>query len=243
MSICRSTMRRPLLVALLALAAHSSFAHNPYELSATACLWSNRVDLDVVMEFRTGLRLAGVAPQAPPGVSATNWFAENQVGLLTCAKSFCEIQAGENSLPVQSAVVALGVEDHVEFHIQYPPATNHPLRFEAAGLKSLAGQGQYGVALTVLDMVHGRVLGQPVVFADAPTLAVEISAPAKTEIIAPSPAAAVKATTVGTNPAIALDSTTPPAKPVSNPVERGLISGVAALLLLAVVWRCSRRRS
>ncbi len=247
MSLCRSTIRRvrrPLLAALLALAAPlSSFAHDPYEITATAYLWTNRVDLNVAMEFRTGLRLAGVEPRPPAGVSTTNWFAENRAALLASAKSFCQVQSGSNLLPIRSVEVALGVEDHIEMRMEYPPATERPLRFDAAGLKALAGQGQYGVVLTVLDMVNGKVLGQPVLFADAPTLAVEIPAFTETGMISSGPAAAAKATTVSASLPTALDSTTPPEKPVGNLIVPGLISGVAALLLLAVVWRRQRVKS
>ena len=239
-----SRLGRAAVIALLsATAVFPVWAHDPYEITATAYLQSNRVDLDVVMEFRTGLRLAGVAPQAPPGVSTTNWFAENQDAMLTCAKSFCEISSGGKVLPVQSATVALVVEDHVELHVKYPAATERPLRFEAAGLKALAGLGQYGVALTVLDMVNGKVLGQPVLFADAPTLAVEIPAPAEAEMISPRPVVTATATTIGTSPPVGLDSKIPEAKTTGNLIVRGLISGMAALLLLGVVWRRNRNRS
>ncbi|HTL72861.1 MAG TPA: hypothetical protein VL863_06120 [bacterium] len=235
--------QRLLLFTFALFMCRMGLAHDPYELTATASLWTNRVDLSVVMEFRTGLRLAGVASRPPAGVSATNWFAENQAALLVCGKSFCQIQAGENLLPVRRVNVALRAEDHIEFQVEYPPATERPLRFDAAGLKALAGQGQYGLALTVLDMVHGKVLGQPVLFADAPMVVAEIAPPAKVAMVSPA------TSTIPNTTSVAVSRTNSPESPVASGKSGGrllvsaLVSGIAALLLLGIVWQRSKRKS
>jgi len=192
MSFHRSILRhvrRLFLTVLLGSAALSAFAHDPFGLTATAYLWTNRVNLTVVMEFRAGLRLAGVEPRPPAGVSTTNWFAANRPALLVAGKQFCEIESGTNLIPARSVEVVLVVEDHIEFHLEYPPAMERPLRFDVLGLKALAGQGQYGLALAVLDMVHGKVLGQPVLYADDPILVAEIATPAIPVLDAPVVAA------------------------------------------------------
>jgi hypothetical protein len=225
--LCR--VRRPLLAILLVSAAFSGFAHDPYGLTATAYLWTNRVDLTVVMEFRTGLRLAGVEPRPPAGVSTTNWFAENRAALLACGKSFCQIESGKNLLPVSAVEVTLGVEDHIEMQLEYPAATERPLRFDAAGLKTLAGQGQYGVALTVLDMVNGKVLGQPVIFADAPSFVAEVAPSAKDLASGSAIAAAPNAIVSPVNTSSSPDQAK---KTPEKSLGWALISGVAVLLLL-----------
>jgi hypothetical protein len=232
---------RALVAGLLLATAVSSHAHDPYEITATAYLYSNRVDLDVVMEFRTGMRLAGLAPRPPAGISNSNWFAGNQAGLQTCAQSFCELQAGGKLLPVKTVATELLVEDHIKLQVTYPPATERPLRFNLAGLRTLAGQGQYGVALTVLDMVNSKVLGQPVIFADEPTLAAQLPTPTRSEIILPV------STEVAGKPAVIASQ---PASPTASSAKQmpggglgvsALILGVAALMLLFLA-RCRYRR-
>jgi hypothetical protein len=236
-------VRRAFFFGLLALSAASSLAHDPYGLTATAYLRTNRVDLDVVMEFRTGLRLAGVEPRPPAGVSTTNWFAENRPALLAGGKTFCQIEAGTNLLPVRSIEVVLAVEDHIEFRVEYPPAPERPLRFAAAGLKKLTGQGQYGVALTVLDMVNGKVLGQPVLFADAPTLVAEIAAPVKLETNSPGQAATISTPGVAARPTNSPAASVADRKPVGKLFVWACIAGIVALLLLTILRQCNRAKS
>jgi hypothetical protein len=211
-------------------------ASDPGEITATAYLRSNRVDWVMQTDFQTGLRLAGVTARRPAAVSVTNWFAQHQPELQAAGKSFCRIQSGPNGLPVRAATVTLGVENQIETQVEFPPVTAGPLRFAVPGLKVLAADGHpSGIALTVVDMVGHQMLGQRVVFADAPILAVDVRSPAAATAVPPS----APPVSPAARPAIPpVPAATPPKSRLDWPSL--VIIGGLALLVLAVEF--GRRR-
>src|SRR5262249_1405594 len=135
-------------------------AHDPYEITSTASVFTNGIDVRVEMEFRTALRLGGV--ELRPTEAVEDSFRANRDGLLRSAGGFFRVFAGGNLLAPQGTHVVLGVENHVQFELRYPASHFRPLRFVAEGLKQFEGQGPYGTTLTVLDMVNKTVIGQTV---------------------------------------------------------------------------------
>jgi len=136
-------------------------AHDLYEITSTASIFTNSIEVQVEMEFRTALRLAGVETAQPP---SEELFRANQSRLLATAGNFFQVFAGGNLLTLRSTNVTLGVENHVQFRLEFPASRFRPLRFTADGLKPFEGQGPYGTTLTVLDMVNKKVLGQTVLY-------------------------------------------------------------------------------
>jgi len=151
-----------------------ALAHDPYEIVSTAYLHSNRLDLEVQMEFNTAMLVAGVNRREHPDVSEGDLFGRVKPQLEAVAAKFFEVLAGGGELPLRQAGVSLGVENHVQFELTYAQPDKQPLRFKAIGLRALEGLGPYGTALTVLDMVNQKVLGQPVLFPDSPEIEVEV---------------------------------------------------------------------
>ncbi|TAK95796.1 MAG: hypothetical protein EPO07_15085 [Verrucomicrobia bacterium] len=143
-------------------------AHDPYEITSTANLFSNRTELDIEMEYRTARLLAGLGWTINTNVTQADEFATMLPKLNEAAGAFFDVTAGRNAFPARETNVTLGVENHVKIHLVYPPAGDRPLRFVADGLKPLANEGPYGSSLIVLDRVRQKVLAQSVLFAATP---------------------------------------------------------------------------
>ena len=160
-----------------------ALAHDPYEIISTAYLHSNRLDLNVQMEFNTALLVAGVNPRAYPGIPEAELFEQVAPQLESAAAEFFQVMSGGEELSLAGAAINLGVENHVQFSLTFPHPDKQPLRFIANGLRGLESVGPYGTTLTVLDMVNQKVLGQPVLFGDRPEMDVPVPS-----IVNPQPA-------------------------------------------------------
>jgi hypothetical protein len=159
-------VRTAILICLVALLATPARAHDPYELTSVAYVRSNQIELFIEMEFPAAMTLAGQKPVR--NVAVLSQFETALPHLRELAGGFYQLSAGNNALYPVSTNVELGVEDHIQFKITYPPTNYRPLQFAARGLGAESGENPYGTSLTVLDMVNQKVLGQVTLFAGQP---------------------------------------------------------------------------
>lgn len=157
-------MRLLALLGLLSLAGNFARAHDPYEITSVVYVRSNVIELFVEMEFPTGMKLAGVEPVR--GAAALTQFEQAQPQLATLAGGFFDFTAGNNRVAALTTNISLGVEDHIQFKLEYAATPLRPLQFTARGLRGVS-DSPYGTSLTVLDMVNQKVLGQTTLFADS----------------------------------------------------------------------------
>jgi len=182
-------------------------AHDPYEITSVAYLYSNRIELFMEMEFPTGMTLAGQKPVRD--VAVLSQFEAALPRLRELAGGFYEFTAGNNAVQPLSTNVELGVEDHIRFRMEFASTQYRPLRFVAHGLGTDANENPYGTSLTVLDMVNQKVLGQTTLFAATPTAEFP---PRITESVETGTAA------IETNPAVATIATPTPTPQATPPV-------------------------
>jgi hypothetical protein len=181
--ISRSRPPVILLILLILSKPFPSFAHDPYEITSTLSLYSNRTELSALMEFRTALLLAN----QPPPLSSNDVpeiFTSAQPALQHAAEQLFQLHASANELHPDSITVTREVEDHLQFKLSFPVCLGQPLQLKARGLEPLTNQGPYGATVTVLDMVNQKVLGQTVLFAITPAADF---APARAALTQPSP--------------------------------------------------------
>ena len=170
---------RLLFVLLL---ASPVFAHDPYEITSTINLRSNRTEVEIEMEFNAAMLLVGV-PRSREPVDEVALFQSKVPELQRQAAEFLQLGSAGGALIVTGTNVTLGVENHVKFSLQFP-AVRGGLRVNAAGLKSLGEQGPFGTTVTVLDLVNMKVLGQSVLFAESPVAEFASAVPVTNAVIA-----------------------------------------------------------
>ncbi len=222
-------MRVFAFICLLSLTGNVARAHDPYEITSVVYVRSNVIELFVEMEFPTGMKLAGVEPVR--GVAALTQFEQTQSQLATLAGSFFEFTAGNNRVAALTTNVSLGVEDHIQFKLEYAPTPLRPLQFAARGLRGVS-DSPYGTSLTVLDMVNQKVLGQTTLFADSPRADFPPPPPDTGEppiLVTASPPAL---TPTVTN-APGLPRTQSPATKPTPPPPAAYLPGIVIMLLLA----------
>lgn len=213
-------------------------AHDPYQIISVAYLHSNRTELVMEMEFPTAMKLAGIEPARE--AAAVSQFEGALPQLRAAAGAFFQFTAGNQTVVAQRTNVELVVENHIRFQLQFAPTPFQPLRFAAPGLRALAELGPYGASLTVLDLVHQKVVGQSTLFADSP--AAEFTPlPQVTKPAAAAPASAVVQTPAPPQAAtVEADSALPSAaapRRRSNFIALFLIAG-----FFAMGWLVRRRR-
>lgn len=186
-------IRRVLSCGLLLAGFAAAEAHDPYEVTTVVYLQSNRIDLYLEMEFPTAMTLAGLKPSRPDAVS--NQFESALPQLQQLAGGFFEFTAGNHVVLPLRTNVELGVENHVQCRVEFATTEYRPLRFVPRGLRT-ATDAPYGVALTVLDMVNKKVLGQTALFADTPPAEFPASA------MGDEPAPGTPATVLTANPGV-----------------------------------------
>jgi hypothetical protein len=236
----KSFPKAALLVCLALSFGPSARAHDPYEITSVVYLQSNRIELFVELEFPTGMTLAGQKPTRD--VATLSQFEAALPQLRKLAGGFYDFTAGNHVVPALATNVELGVEDHIRFRVDYATTPHRPLRFVARGLGGNADENPYGASLTVLDMVHKKVLGQTTLFA--------ASAPAE---FPPrnqeSPDAVVMAVETNIATLTAVETTQPtdaPSQPATNkarPPEGSRWSAVVFFAGLALIlYHIFRRR-
>src|SRR5215831_11165750 len=119
-----------------------AFAHDPYEITSTLSLYSNRAELQVELEFRAGMLLSGHAEPVEAS-EAPSQFETIRSGLTKTAARFFHLSTGNNLLEPASTAVTLGVENHIRVQLSYPPLSTNAFSLDVPGLKSLSDQGPY----------------------------------------------------------------------------------------------------
>ncbi len=238
----RSSFKFPLfafsLSALVIFFSLPAFAHDPYEITSTIRIETNRTLVEIEMEFNGAMLLAG-GPRSQKPEDQPALFQSKLSELQHQAGQFFEITGVAGSLSASSTNVTLGNENHVKFSLEYP-ATRSGLKLNAAGLKSLSEHGPFGTTVTVLDMVNSKVLGQPVLFASNPTAD-----------FTPQPATFTPTNTLAaipqinippaTNPITAPTPTSPKPAKVRESVWNFVILGLYGAILVVLLrrWRAA----
>jgi len=156
------------LVALLALVTVATArAHDPYEITTRAFIYSNHLELRIEMEFPAAMLLAGQGGWRTNHLPAADQLALAYPMLAARAAGFLQVMTNGVPLPVTSTNIALGIEEHVSFILWLPAPTTDEVGFAIGELRQLSEHGTYGTSLTVLDMVRQQVLGQTVLFGDS----------------------------------------------------------------------------
>lgn len=225
-----------LVLAFLLVIAAPAFAHDPYEISSTVRIETNRTLIEVEMEFNGAMLLVG-GPRSSEVAEQAALFQTKLSELQQQAGQFFGVSGVAGTLSASGTNVTLGVENHVKFNLEYP-ATRSGLKLEATGLKALSERGPFGVGVTVLDLVNMKVLGQATLFANSPVA--EFAPPVKEQarlVTAGMPTNAPPVTTV---------ATPIPAKPVAPPKENDslwilLVLGGFAVALVVLIrrWRAA----
>ncbi len=262
-SFPHSLASHPLSVALLlTLISLRALAHDPYEITSTLSLYSNRTDLRVEMEARTALLFAGYStPVTSDQIPAI--FTSLHEALTDTASRFLKVTAAGREMYPEKTSLLLGVEDHIQFTLQFPRIRGQSIRCEPSVLHAFTNEGPYGISLTVLDMVNKKVLGQSVLFRDSTaaefpsTLSETLLATPKSDeggsnAPATIPAGVVRLSRSDLEPAVQRSASAPPppAQPSRSPLAAGpkmhpILAAMTFLFVgtcsLFVVWRAKRK--
>ena len=217
-----------ILLLLAGFAALPAHAHDPYEITATASVLSNR------FEVRAARLLAGLGWPTNQIDEAAE-FTAMKPALEKAAENFFQVSTAGKNLPVDSVAVQLGVENHVTFTVEFPAVGSQRVVISVPGLALLAPEGQYGVGLTVLDMVRKKVLGQHVFTAANPLAQAAFGPPAE-EIFAAQKTGGVTATV---SSPVKLTDQTEPLKPETKPLPKSPLLWpwfVAAAGIILAAW-------
>ncbi len=222
------------------LAGFSARAHDPYEITATASVLPNRFEITAIYEYRAARLLAGLGWPTNQ-INEAEEFSTMKPALEKVAATFFQVAADGKKLRPISATAQLGVENHVTFTVGFPAVGTQPLVMSAPGLAALAPEGQYGVGLTVLDMVRKKVLGQHVFSAANPLATASFAPPAEAIAAVQKTNAATAKIELPSEPAKSISIqpsklATPTAK--KNPPLWPWF--IAAAIGLAVAWRMRR---
>jgi len=223
-------VKRFFLTCLAAALLRTALAHDPYEITSVVYVYSNRIDLFVEMEFPTGMRLAGLEPDRE--VSPARQFETAQTALKDLAGNFFTFTAGNNAVLPLRTNLELGVEDHIRIQMEFAPTPYRPLQFTADGLQNIVDSAS-GTSLTVLDMVHQKVLGQTTLFADSQRA--EFPPPTASSISVSAPALETNSTPQITVSATSPDPNPPPAIAAEDEAAPKLFSVRRAFMLVVVI--------
>src|SRR5215471_2878611 len=95
------------------------FAHDPYEITSTLSLYSNRAELHAELEFRAGMQLSGHTEPVETS-DAQPRFEVARPTLTKAAAQFFRLSTGNDELKPGSIAVTLGVENHIRFKLSWP---------------------------------------------------------------------------------------------------------------------------
>ena len=246
------------LAFLLALGSLRALAHDPYEITSALSLYSNRTELRVEMEARTALLFAGhsesVTSEQIPGI-----FTSLHEALTDTASRFFKVTAAEREMYPEKTSLLLGVEDHIQFTLQFPRVRGQSIRCEPRVLHAFTNEGPYGISLTVLDMVNKKVLGQSVLFRDSsavefPSLSSPTLSPPLSETLSNAPASpaadVVKLSPSDLEPAEQPSASPPEVQRSQSPLAAGpklapILATITFLFIstcsLIVFWRAKRK--
>jgi len=163
-----NTILKILSCALL-LVLRVASAHEPFEITSNARLFSDRITLNVLITDSTAAKLC------LPGATITSKLHEaelraNRVGVERCAAALYVVTDGAAELAPSKVEVRLTEEQDLDVMLTYPPSTQTHLSFEAVHLKRL-DDPTYGATFTATS--EKAFLAQKLLRADDPVLTVE----------------------------------------------------------------------
>src|SRR5262245_60886278 len=120
--------------ALLFLATLSAFAHDPYEITSTFSIHTNRSEMRIELEYRAAASLAG----AMASNEGTVTFEKMRPALKKVAGGFYRITANGKEVLPDDVNVSLDVENHVRLNVSYPSVAGQTVAFDAVALKTLS---------------------------------------------------------------------------------------------------------
>jgi len=224
-----------LICALLGVGGLPAAAHDSNVIAAVAYIRPTQVQLVMEMTFPTGMILAGCKPSSD--LTVERQFEAGQSPLRLFLGGLIEVTAGSRACLALRTNAELTLEQHIRGSVEFPATTNRPLRFIARGLRD-APESPYRVALSVLDLVNRKVLGQVVLAADSPPAVFPPVIPSLGPLVTVHTGKAEvveKAIEVSAQSA----ASAPPAK------SPWLMAGatLAAMAVLIVAWRFTQQRS
>jgi hypothetical protein len=151
------------------LLARTARAHDPFQITSTARIHADRIDLRVTMFGRTAMKVC-FADQRPAPLDRAA-FDALRPQIEACAARLFDVTAGGERLAPTSAIAILTEENDVDSTLTYPAATRAPLVFDAVHLKRLTDP-TYGAELTATG--DGVFLGQALLRADDSTLRIDL---------------------------------------------------------------------
>jgi hypothetical protein len=152
-----------LALAVVLLVARRAAAHDPFQITSTARIHADRIELRVTMYERTALKICHSGPPVELGPAV---FEAVRTELEACAARLFEVTSDGEKLAPTSIHVVLTEENDIDSTIVYPPG-KEPIVFDGVHLKRLSDP-TYGAELTVTG--DGAFLGQALLRADESTL-------------------------------------------------------------------------
>ncbi len=162
-------MIRRLLCLLFAVVSLAR-AHDAFEITATARINADSLDITVTTARATAMDIALGKPDSPS--FAPEDFDQHRAKFVASAARMFRVTSGDQPLALRSAEVTLGPEDDVDYHLVFPRPTASPLRIDAIHISKLAYG--YGAALTVQEK-SGIVLSTKLLTATDTTLEVSLA--------------------------------------------------------------------
>lgn len=144
-----------------------AWAHDVKEMTISARLHADRIDLVVVTSNHLAATILAGADGKLPALNAAT-FPALRPALVEQGKKFCKLSSGEETAPglEPTAIdVLLGSDGEVEFFLAYPRAGDGPLHLEAAVLARL--EPGYTVNLKVLDQKRKLLATKALTHGDA----------------------------------------------------------------------------
>jgi hypothetical protein len=184
-------MRRAAAVGACAIAAgglvaRAALGHDPFQITSTARVHRDRIDVRVTMYERTAAQIC--LEGAPAAHLDAARFEASRAQFDACAPRLFDVTAHGRKLVPSAASASLTAENDVDFSVTYPPAAAPPLVFDAVHLRRLSNP-TYGAELTVTG--DGVFLGQALLRADESTLTIDgLSPPSETVSSVPGAAPA-----------------------------------------------------
>ena len=135
------------LLALGVLPARVARAHAPFEITSTARLHADRLELRVLVALSTATKMCLRPGEAARPITRAT-FEPQRPAFEACARALYAITAGGQPLAPRAVRVAATEEDDLDATIDYPAPVAGPLLFDAGYLRRLPDP-TYGATLTV----------------------------------------------------------------------------------------------
>jgi hypothetical protein len=165
---------------LLLFASFHSFAHDSFEITLTARLYTNRIELRAVMLRKTIQHVAESQGVHLLDFSIPSEREEAMPILRSQAAGLFALACGTNMIRASKIEVALAEEDHVGFNLIYP-ITNvlecAAMKLDAKLLAHLPTDDPYAVSVIVLDLENNQVRGEKILNTKSPSMELTLPRP------------------------------------------------------------------